>query len=107
MFLTLIGPLLLIFDDIMDDSSEEDVIVKVTTGTEVFQGPDIYELSPGLCRGQMLIVNFEEFDNKDHERVGSQKDVENLFSLFDQIGILIIRRRDMFLKIKLYLQGSM
>ena len=65
---------------------EEDIDVKVILGTEVFKGPDIYELSPGLCRGQMMIVNFEEFIDKNHQRVGSHKDVENLSSLFYQIG---------------------
>ena len=60
--------------------------MKVILGLEVYQGPVIYKPSPGLCRGKMMIVNFEEFIDKDHQRVGSHKDVENLSSLFDQIG---------------------
>ena len=72
--------------EVRTETIEEDIDVKVIQGTEVFHGPDIYELSPGLCRGKMMIVNFEEFIDKDHQRVGSHKDVENLSSLFDQIG---------------------
>ena len=60
-----------------------DISVKI--GTEQFQGDGIYTLSPGLKRGKVLIVNFYEFESKE-TREGSQRDVENLDSLFEQIG---------------------
>ena len=60
--------------------------VKVKIGKEQ-QGEGIYKLSPGLKRGKVLIVNFKEFDSPDFEtREGSQRDVENLDSLFRQMG---------------------
>ena len=63
--------------------------INVLFGTEI-QGPGIYRLSPGLMRGKALIVNFEEFASEDYgKREGSQKDVENLHSLFKQMGIII------------------
>ena len=70
----------------MNLSFEEDFDVEVIPGKKVFHGPDIYELSPGLSRGKMMIVNFNEFVHRAHDRVGSQKDTENLTSLFHQIG---------------------
>ena len=60
--------------------------VRVILGTKEFQGPDIYKLKPGLSRGKMMIVNFDEFEDRVHQREGSRKDAENLTSLFHQIG---------------------
>ena len=60
--------------------------VKVKTGKE-HQGEGIYKLSPGLKRGKALIVNFKEFESPVFKtREGSQRDVENLDSLFFQMG---------------------
>ena len=62
--------------------------VKVKIGKEQ-QGEGIYKLSPGLKRGKVLIVNFKEFESPDYEtREGSQRDIENLDSLFFQMGKL-------------------
>ena len=62
--------------------------INVILGAEI-QGHGIYRLSPGRMRGKVLIVNFEEFDSEDFgNREGSQKDVENLKSLFSQMGII-------------------
>ena len=61
--------------------------ISVKIGTEQFQGDGIYSLSPGLKRGKVLIVNFNEFESSDFKtREGSQRDVENLDSLFEQMG---------------------
>ena len=61
--------------------------ISVKIGTEQFQGDGIYTLSPGLKRGKVLIVNFNEFESSDYKtREGSQIDVENLDSLFEQMG---------------------
>ena len=60
--------------------------INVKVGSEI-QGPGIYRLSPGLRRGKVLIVNFEEFESEDYrKREGSQRDVENLDALFAQMG---------------------
>ena len=60
--------------------------VKVKIGKE-HQGEGIYKLSPGLKRGKVLIVNFKEFESPEFKtREGSQRDVENLDSLFLQMG---------------------
>ena len=64
--------------------------VKVKIGKEK-QGEGIYKLSPGLKRGKVLIVNFKEFESPKFEtREGSQRDVENLDSLFNQMGKVFI-----------------
>ena len=70
----------------MMDQYFEKSEIRVIHGTEEFHGPEIYKLTPGLSRGKMMIVNFKEFADKDYDRVGSEKDTENLTSLFHQIG---------------------
>ena len=80
--------------------------VKVTIGNEVFKGEDIYPLSPGTFRGNVIIVNFNEFpENPEYQtRVGSQKDMEDLKELFSQTGFEVfpfqdLRRTDFLMKI--------
>ena len=61
--------------------------INVKIGKEQFQGDGIYKLSRGLKRGKALIINFKEFESSDFEtREGSQRDVDNLDSLFSQMG---------------------
>ena len=61
--------------------------INVKTGKNKIQGDGIYKLSPGLKRGKVLIVNFKDFESPDFKtREGSQRDVENLKSLFSQMG---------------------
>ena len=61
--------------------------INVKIGKDKFQGDGIYTLSPGLKRGKVLIVNFKEFESPEfNNREGSQRDVENLDSLFSQMG---------------------
>ena len=81
--------------DNSDDSPSPEIQYKsevtVTPGTQEFQGHGIYPLSPGLYRGKALIVNFEEFVNgeKFPKMNGSQRDVDNLDSLLDQMGFKV------------------
>ena len=65
--------------------------VKVKIGKKAFQGDEIYKLSPGLKRGKVLIVNFKHYESTEFKtREGSQRDVENLDSLFSQLGKVFI-----------------
>ena len=69
---------------------DENFEVKVKPGEREIQGQEIYALSPGTFRGNCCIVNFDEFKcNKYERRLGSQKDVKNLSSLFSQMGFKV------------------
>ena len=74
-----------------------DLVVKVIPGTKFIQGEDIYKLRDGWRRGLALIVNNENFSDSIQypTRHGSRRDVQNVSSLFSQMGFDVTTKVDL------------
>ena len=67
---------------------EDSFSIKVEPATKVIRGKNIYPIGPGVLRGQVLIINNENFQQL-ATRTGSQVDVANLQTLFTKLGFLV------------------
>ena len=69
---------------------ERSLCIKVKPALSVFKGDNIYHMESGDKRGRVLLINFELFSEPEYKtRSGTQVDVDNLTSLFDQIGFQV------------------
>ena len=52
-------------------------------------------MSNAKCHGLCLIINNEDYNNPDENRVGSEKDVQNLKCLFKQLRFKVVLKSNL------------
>ncbi|XP_047499030.1 ankyrin-1-like [Penaeus chinensis] len=82
--------------DESDDLPQEDF--RVVVGQPVPPSPGVYRNLSEPYRGRVLIINYREFSEEKLARIGTEKDMENLFKVFRSMGYQVEDHQDLDLE---------